>query len=42
MRDPEVSMQARWTPERASLFTVTLAGRTRNCRSLRDALHSLR
>jgi len=35
-------MQARWTPERASLFTVTLAGRTRSCRSLQDALHSLR
>jgi len=35
-------MQARWTPERASIFTVTLAGRTRSCRSLRDALHSLR
>jgi hypothetical protein len=34
-------MQARWTPERASLFTVTLAGRTRSCRSLQDALHSL-
>jgi hypothetical protein len=34
-------MQARWTPERASLFTVTLAGRTRSCRSLKDALHSL-
>ena len=35
-------MQARWTPERASLYTVTLAGRTRSCRSLQDALHSLR
>jgi hypothetical protein len=35
-------MQARWTPERASLFTVTLAGRTGSCRSLEDALHSLR
>lgn len=35
-------MQARWTPERASVFTVTLAGRTRSCRSLKDALHSLR
>jgi hypothetical protein len=34
-------MQARWTPGRASLFTVTLAGRTRSCRSLQDALHSL-
>jgi hypothetical protein len=35
-------MQARWTPERASLFTVTLAGRTGSCGSLKDALHSLR
>jgi hypothetical protein len=35
-------MQARWTPERASLFTVTLAGRAGSCRSLKDALHSLR
>jgi hypothetical protein len=35
-------MQARWTPERASVFTVTLAGRTRRCGSLRDALRSLR
>jgi hypothetical protein len=35
-------LQARWTPERASSFTVTLAGRTRSCRSLTDALHSLR
>ena len=35
-------MQASWTPERASLFTVTLAGRTGSCRSLQDALHSLR
>jgi hypothetical protein len=34
-------MQARWTPERPSRFTVTLAGRTRSCRSLRDALRSL-
>lgn len=34
-------LQARWTPERASSFTVTLAGRTRSCRSLHDALHSL-
>ena len=34
-------MQARWTPERASLFTVTLAGRTSSCSSLKDALHSL-
>jgi hypothetical protein len=35
-------MQANWTPDRASLFTVTLAGRTRSCRPLLDALHSLR
>ena len=35
-------MQARWTPESASLFTVTLAGRTGSCRSLKDALRSLR
>ena len=35
-------MQASWTPERASLFTVTLAGRTHSCRSLKDALNSLR
>jgi hypothetical protein len=34
-------IQARWTPERASLFTVTLAGRTRSCGSLQEALHSL-
>ena len=33
---------ARWTPERPSLFTVTLAGGTRSCRSLQDALRSLR
>jgi hypothetical protein len=35
-------MQARWTPAGDSLFTVTLAGRTRNCANLSDALHSLR
>jgi hypothetical protein len=34
-------MQARWTPSGSSLFTVTLAGRTRSCASLSDALHSL-
>jgi hypothetical protein len=34
-------MQARWTPERASTITVTLAGRTRSCESLRGALQSL-
>jgi hypothetical protein len=35
-------IQARWTPERASVFTVTLAGRTSRCQSLQDALRSLR
>jgi hypothetical protein len=35
-------LQARWTPESPALFTVTLAGRTRSCRSLKDAIHSLR
>ena len=35
-------MQARWTPERASTITVTLAGRTRTCESLREAIQSLR
>jgi hypothetical protein len=34
-------MQARWTPERTSTITVTLAGRTRGCGSLREALDSL-
>ena len=34
-------MQARWTPSGSSLFTVTLAGRTRSCANLSDALHSL-
>jgi hypothetical protein len=34
-------IQARWTPGRASIFTVTLAGRTPRCQSLSDALHSL-
>ena len=34
-------MQARWTPTGASLFTVTLAGRTRRCANLSDALRSL-
>ena len=34
-------MQARWTPHRASTITVTLAGRTRRCESLRGALQSL-
>jgi hypothetical protein len=35
-------IQARWTPARASVFTVTLAGRTARCTSLSDALRSLR
>jgi hypothetical protein len=35
-------IQARWTPGRASIFTVTLAGRTPRCQSLSIALHSLR
>jgi hypothetical protein len=35
-------IQARWTPGRASTFTVTLAGRTPRCQSLSIALHSLR
>ena len=35
-------MQARWTPNRDSSFTVTLAGRTARCGSLREALRSLR
>ena len=35
-------IQARWTPGRASAFTVTLSGRTARCQSLSDALRSLR
>lgn len=35
-------MQARWTPDAASSFTVTLAGRAARCGSLREALLSLR
>lgn len=34
-------MQGRWTPKRASSITVTLAGRTRRCATLRDAIESL-
>jgi hypothetical protein len=34
-------MQARWTPEGPSTVTVTLAGRTLRCESLRAALDSL-
>jgi hypothetical protein len=35
-------MQARWTPEAASSFTVTLSGRVTRCGSLREALRSLK
>jgi hypothetical protein len=35
-------MQGRWTPDAASTITVTLAGRTQRCASLRDAIRSLR
>jgi hypothetical protein len=34
-------MQARWTPNSASLYTVTLAGRLKECGNLREALRSL-
>lgn len=34
-------MQARWTPRAASTITVTLAGRTARCGTLREALRSL-
>ena len=34
-------MQARWTPQLASTYTVTLAGRVKSCKTLRDALGSL-
>jgi hypothetical protein len=34
-------MQAKWTPDTASSFTVTLAGRAARCGSLRQALLSL-
>lgn len=34
-------MQGRWTPDAASTITVTLAGRTGRCGSLRDAIQSL-
>ena len=34
-------MQAKWTPDTASSFTVTLAGRATRCGSLREALLSL-
>ena len=35
-------MQAKWTPDTASSFTVILAGRAARCGSLREALLSLR
>lgn len=35
-------MQGRWTPAATSTITVTLAGRTARCESLRAALRSLR
>ena len=35
-------MQARWTPEEASTFTVTLAGISSRCGSLREALRSMK
>lgn len=34
-------MQAQWTPERLSAITVTLAGRTSRCGTLREAIQSL-
>jgi hypothetical protein len=34
-------MQARWTPQKTSTITITLAGRTERCASLPDALQSL-
>jgi hypothetical protein len=34
-------MQARWTPDGDSTITITLAGRTARCESLRAALRSL-
>ena len=34
-------MQARWTPNSATLYTVTLAGRIKECGTLREALRSL-
>jgi hypothetical protein len=34
-------MQARWTPTRASTYTITLAGRVKRCATLRQALRSL-
>lgn len=41
-RAPECHlMQATWTPARASIYTVTLAGRVRACGTLREAIRSL-
>jgi len=34
-------MQAAWTPNSASVYTVTLAGRVRACDTLQQALHTL-
>lgn len=34
-------MQARWTPKSPSEITVTLAGRTRRCGTLQEAIQSL-
>src|SRR5689334_14752923 len=34
-------MQGRWTPRARSTITVTLAGRTRRCGTVREAIHSL-
>jgi hypothetical protein len=34
-------MQATWTPDRASTYTVTLAGRTHACGTVREAVRSL-
>lgn len=35
-------MQSRWTPDTPSSFTVTLAGETARCGSVREAVRSLR
>ena len=41
-RPPECHlMQARWTPEGPSTYTVTLAGRAARCGTIREALQSL-
>jgi hypothetical protein len=34
-------IQARWTPNASSTYTVTLSGRTARCHTLRDAINSL-